>query len=230
MTKCSRSNQRELHKFVAAIYPRAPSTQFQRRPLDGSTRLPPHTKWMWWWIRHTEPIVMGHGDGGDEFQLNHWSIFVVELIWSPVARVSDVTWLRHGHNGTHMLPALLPGAFITVMIIFGRWTTMDHWQIQFSSYCDLGVNPIGQWFDYIFLAGVSPVSIGLQVIIFIFFSITFQHSTGPIFKNYVWPIVNYWTMNRLTINSKLKTQITRNGRPISGQRRRFEFNRLLTVP
>ena len=34
---------------------------------------------------------MGHGDGGDEFQLNHWSIFVVELIWSPVARVSDVT-------------------------------------------------------------------------------------------------------------------------------------------
>ena len=40
MTKCSRSNQRELHKFVPAIYPRAPSTQFQRRPLDGSTRLP----------------------------------------------------------------------------------------------------------------------------------------------------------------------------------------------
>ena len=48
MTKCSHffknPNQRELHKFVAAIYPRAPSTQFQRRPLDGSTRLPPAHK------------------------------------------------------------------------------------------------------------------------------------------------------------------------------------------
>ena len=63
-----------------------------------------------------------------------------------------------------------------------------------------------------------------------FFQLHFNTRQVRFLKNYLWPIVNYWTTNRLTINSKLKTQITRNGRLISGQRRRFEFNRLLTAP